>query len=448
MSRIGIIGYNSINLIKKVTEIWNAGNSVVLIDPLMPVPMQFEIMRMTKTELCFIDDSIYQKKQYYKSNDNEISFQSYIGTTGFTEVCIESLGYKTNYTDNEAVVIFSSGTTGISKGIILTHKAININADAIIEYMGINKNDTLYIAKPFSHSSTFVGEILVSLKVKNRIVLAKPTVPPRVILKNLSQYNCTFICLNPYLLKLITEEQKKNCYNLNSLKKIYVSGSRLYDDLWLDARHTFGNTEILNVYGLTEAGPRVSAQRGNEKNNSVGKPISNVKVIITDAKGNKKAPLDIGIVSVKSPSMMKGYLNSSSKESVYKNWLNTGDIGYTDEDGYLYIIDRMSDVIVINSHNIIPTTIEDRINSIEGIDSSCVFKASVNKNDVLCCVYTGNEVSSLEIRRKLSESSLNYEIPCFFKNIKSMPMTLTKKMDRNEIKKKFLQEFLQRIEKI
>lgn len=133
MSRIGIIGYNSINLIKKVTEIWNAGNSVVLIDPLMPVPMQFEIMRMTKTELCFIDDSIYQKKLYYKSNDSEISFQSYIGTTGFTEVCIESLGYKTNYTDNEAVVIFSSGTTGISKGIILTHKAININADAIID---------------------------------------------------------------------------------------------------------------------------------------------------------------------------------------------------------------------------------------------------------------------------------------------------------------------------
>ena len=71
MSRIGIIGYNSINLIKKVTEIWNAGNSVVLIDPLMPVPMQFEIMRMTKTELCFIDDSIYQKKLYYKSNDAE-----------------------------------------------------------------------------------------------------------------------------------------------------------------------------------------------------------------------------------------------------------------------------------------------------------------------------------------------------------------------------------------
>ena len=93
MSRIGIIGYNSINLIKKVTEIWNAGNSVVLIDPLMPVPMQFEIMRMTKTELCFIDDSIYQKKLYYKSNDSEISFQSYIGTTGFTEVCIESLKF-------------------------------------------------------------------------------------------------------------------------------------------------------------------------------------------------------------------------------------------------------------------------------------------------------------------------------------------------------------------
>lgn len=67
MSRIGIIGYNSINLIKKVTEIWNAGNSVVLIDPLMPVPMQFEIMRMTKTELCFIDDSIYQKNCIIKA---------------------------------------------------------------------------------------------------------------------------------------------------------------------------------------------------------------------------------------------------------------------------------------------------------------------------------------------------------------------------------------------
>lgn len=197
MSRIGIIGYNSVNLIKKVAEIWNAGDAVVLIDPLMPVIKQFEIMRMTKTELCFIDDSIYQKNLYYKSNDSGIAFRSYIGNADFTEVCTESFGYKTNYTDDEAVVIFSSGTTGISKGIILTHKAININADAIIEYMGINKNDTLYIAKPFSHSSTFIGEILVSLKVKNRIVLTQPAVPPRVILKNLSQYNCTFVCLKP-----------------------------------------------------------------------------------------------------------------------------------------------------------------------------------------------------------------------------------------------------------
>lgn len=438
MSRVGIIGYNSIDYIKKVIEIWENGDAVVLIDPMIPIDKQYEIIKTACVNYCFIDDRIYEKNISYKNA--KMSFEVFNVTCGFTELCTEQLIYKEKYTDDEAVIIFSSGTTGISKGVILTHKAINVNADAIIEYMGINKKDTLYIAKPFSHSSTFTGEIVVSLKVGNNLVLSQPIVPPRVILSNLSKFKCTHVCVNPYLLRIITAEQKRKCYDLSHLRRIYVSGSRLSDNIWLDAKNTFNNTYILNVYGLTEAGPRVSVQSDDEKTNTVGKPIKDVEIIITDDKGHKMSESEMGIVSVKTPSKMKGYINSDQVTPVYKDWLNTGDLGYIDENGCLHIVDRLSEVIVINSHNIIPSSVEESINQIDGVDNSCVLKVSTDYDDVLCCVYTGNEIPSIEIRNKLSKCFLNYEIPSIFKHIEAMPMTPTQKIDRKEIKNKYSKE--------
>ena len=214
-----------------------------------------------------------------------ISFVPYERRDVLTQYLSESIynRFEPNYSQNEAIVIYSSGTTGRSKGIILSHFAINTNADAIIDYMKVGEKDCLYIAKALSHSSVLTGELLVSLKSRAKLVIAPTVVPPRFVLSNIDKFGVTTICLNPTLLQMYVREYKIKPFPLCTLKTIYVSGSILSDKIYMEAHQTFKNIAIYNVYGLSEAGPRVTAQRSDCcKSNSVGKPIKGVNIAIVD----------------------------------------------------------------------------------------------------------------------------------------------------------------------
>ncbi len=126
--------------------------------------------------------------------------------------------FKENYSREDAIVIYSSWTTGKSKGIILPHFAINTNADAIIDYMMPCTNDCMYSKK--SHSSTITGELLVALKTKTPVLVASVIVPPRHVLNNIAQYGVTIIGIKPLLLSMYADECLQREYDISALKNI------------------------------------------------------------------------------------------------------------------------------------------------------------------------------------------------------------------------------------
>ena len=435
MSRVALIGENSIGFIDTLVDIWNNGDCAVLLDWRIPFSTAIEMMVEAEVYTCFIEKGLFNKIE--NQIPDSIDFVIYEKQNSSAELlpnCIYEKFHE-NYCGNEAVVIYSSGTTGKSKGIILSHFAINTNADAIIDYMKPNAEDCIYIAKTLSHSSTLTGELLVALKSRMKIVIASTIVPPRYVLNNINKFGVTIVCFNPTLLSMVADEYEKSQYDISSLTTIYVSGSILNDNIYEKAHAVFSHVQIYNVYGLSEAGPRVTAQRIDCcQSNSVGKPIKDVDIKIVSEQGNIVPDAEYGVVHVKTPSLFDGYVVGQNKhESLYEDWHNTGDVGYIDINGELHIINRLDDVIIIDSHKVYPSEVEKKI-----IEQSCVKECAVAKielkgNEFIGCLYVSEKEIDRGIKERLKSKLLVYEIPRFFLRCDALPRIKNGKISTREV---------------
>lgn len=308
MGRVALIGDNSIGYVNALLEIWNHSDCAVLIDWRIPFETAVDMMKEAGVKKCYIETGLYPE-----ISDAELSavlFERYEKLNLKAELLPASIydKFRENYSKAEAVVIYSSGTTGKSKGIILSHYAINTNADAIIDYMNPISDDCIYICKTLSHSSTLVGELLVALKTKTKLIVAPVIVPPRYALNNIEKYGVTILCVNPTLLSLFADSYNPSKFNLSTLKTIYVSGSIMNDKVYTKAHESFSDISIYNVYGLSEAGPRVTAQtKDSNKSDSVGKPIKGVQIRIVDEQGKPLPHGERGILHVFTQSQFNGY---------------------------------------------------------------------------------------------------------------------------------------------
>ncbi len=431
MSRVALIGTNSPEFVDKLIDIWNSGDCAVLIDSQIPGNAAVDLMREASVDKCYHEKGVLNN---LPSLMEEISFEEYEVSSRSATYLTDDISskYVEDYSTTEAVVIYSSGTTGKSKGIILSHYALSTNADAINDYMHLGNDDTIYIARSLAHLAALTGELLVGLKAHAKIVIAPIIVPPRFILNNLIKFNATVVCLSPTLLSLIVEECGRKHYELPMLRAIYTNGAKVNDKLYVKARNVLTNISIYNSYGLSEAGPRVTSQTENCcKGNSAGKPIKGVRVQIIDECGNVVENGRRGIIHVDTPSRFSGYISGKEKNpSLYNNWINTGDVGYFDEEGELHIVDRADDMIIIDSHKIYPSDIERKIIMNTSVYDCVVVKREFDGIDKLCCLYRGDEPLTAN---QLVYDLLPYEIPKIFVKVESFPQTNNGKISRQKI---------------
>ena len=422
MSRIGLMGDNSVGFVNTLLDIWNNGDCAVLFDWKMPIGVLEEMFYSTGIEKCYIDSRLFRGTDFQNVTINIVTYNG--SDALISPLPREIYGkYKDDYSNNEAVIIFSSGTTGKSKGVILSHYAISNNADAIAEYMDIGERDCIYIVKSLIHSSTVVGELLVALKRKVKMLLGTTMVPHRYVLRNIEKFSVSHICLNPKLLSMYSVEARLNDYNLTSLKSIYVSGSLLDQNLYCEASSIFSFSGIYNMYGLTEAGPRVSSQTDIcKKGNSVGYPIRDVKIMIVNEMGVAVDQGVCGIIHVDTPNKYIGYVEGTEKHSsLYLDWLNTGDIGYFDKDGELFVVGRVDDVINIDSHKIYPGSIEEVVMKHPDVLECSVVALAIQDKTVIGCLYVTQTNRILPLRDFLSSQLLPYEMPRVFKLCEELP---------------------------
>lgn len=435
MSRIGLIGENSIEYIEKLLDIWNNGDCAVLIDYRLPLKAILRLLRLCKVSICYLEYEIIEGK----SNFEEIEIRTFTSKNKSIMSVPESIYemYKPNYNKTDALILFSSGTTGKQKGIRLSHYSITKNADAIARYMQLSKDDSMFIVKSFIHVSTLVGELLVCLKNKLRFYISPTLTTPQQVLEALEIQKVTVLCLNPTLLKIYARYEKIRRHHLSSLKAIYTSGSIADINILTEAQQAFSSASILNVYGLTEAGPRLTAQTIGQQNRlgSVGKPISEVEIKILGEDGVEVNSGEKGLIYAKTPCLFSGYIaHTKMQAQVDEGWLNTKDIGYFDNDGNLYIVGRSDNMIHVGSHNVHPEEIEEVIRGVAEVEDCVVVGVSNHLyGSILVCKYIAPKDKSDNIKKYCQEHLAPYEVPVKFVRVDDIPKTFNGKVNRAAI---------------
>lgn len=340
-----------------------------------------------------------------------------------------------------AFILFSSGTTGQPKGIVLSHRAIINNMKAIADYLQPGSEDVFYIAKSMVHSSTITGEILLAIYAGAGIVALPPAVPFSQTLKRVEEHRASIMCIPPSLLHFVANDNY-GASRLQSLRIIHVSGSIINKNTFRKAQQKLPNVQLYNGYGLTEASPRVAQTCGSAavEFGSIGKPITGVQVEIRKEDGITLCPPgQTGELYVQSNAMMDGYwVNGATDSSMLKRgWLATGDLGYMMPSGDLVVTGRKDDMIITSSHNVFPNDVEEVMLRAGEIDDCMVFAV---EDEVLgqriVCAYTssatnaGSAAFNTRLRTWCGTHLSNYQVPKNFYHWEQIPVNSNGKRSR------------------
>ena len=438
MTRIGLIGDNSVEYIEILFGLWNSGYSVVLLDWRIPAIEAKTLLNEAQVCKCYIQEKFVEK---YKEQFKGIEVLPYMCKFNKAKWIPEKIvnQYDFNTSDEEALVLYSSGTTGRSKGIKLSHKAINGNAQKSIDVQALNK-ERLYLIKPFSHSSSIVSSLLVGIRTNSKILVSPTIFTPRFYLNSIKINEISVLHISPAILRLFSKENTILNYTFPKLKNIRVGGGMLDENLINFSKEKFADVSIYNGYGLTETGPAVAAQGPNEKfyvAGSVGKVLKGVDVKIINSNGKIAAKYEKGIIHINTDSMYNGYISGYEKTSMYKGWFNSCDIGFFDEHENLYILGRSDNMLSISSHNVFPEEIEGKILKLDNRLTDCIVTTLHNDlhGEELICYYSIDfeKLNEQKIKELCQKELANYEIPNRFIEVSHIKYSANGKKDRNYI---------------
>lgn len=342
--------------------------------------------------------------------------------------------------EDPALILFTSGTTSEPKAVIFSHSRILGMLEAICSYMMPNKDDVFVIAKKAHHVSSWICEIMLSAFIDATVSLRNSSLlSPRLCLKHAYEDHGTILFVNPFLLKKMTQVNGGNEL-LKYTHSIYTSGSPLDKTLHQQASEYWHDTRIYNVYGLTEAGPRVFAQGPNTPIafGSVGLPVKNVSVYFKKQDKLITCPYAIGELYVRTPYRSLG--RWASQKPVEK-LLRTGDIGYFDEEGNYYIVGRNDELLSCNSYNVNPVAVEEVVTSFPNVET-CIVLVDVDANgvDKLIALYTTTDdqiIQEKALYQYIKERLEPHECPREFYKIASPFISATGKLQRSAAKKYF-----------
>lgn len=345
--------------------------------------------------------------------------------------------------DDIAFLQYTGGTTGVAKGAILRHKNILANTEQISVWMIpslIEKKEIIVTPLPLYHIFALTVNLFSFFnKGAKNILIADPRNIPHFI-KEIRKYRFTAMTGVNTLFNAMLNNPDFHKMNFSSLKVIVAGGmalQRAVAERWKEAT----GMPISEGYGLTETSPVLTANPidGTERIGTIGLPLPSTEIMIADENGNEVPTGSTGEILAKGPQVMEGYWHKPEETALVfvNDWFRTGDLGFIDEDGFVTIVDRKKDMIIVSGFNVYPNEIEQVAIMHPGVlEAGATGGKDENGNEFmkLFIVKKDPDLTKVDILKHCRENLTKYKIPKEIEFRDTLPKTNVGKILRRELK--------------
>ncbi|HEY4601490.1 MAG TPA: fatty acid--CoA ligase family protein [Cerasibacillus sp.] len=359
----------------------------------------------------------------------------------------EPVTQLTNFDKNDnAIILYTSGTMGQPKGAMLTHENVYSNARDVGTYLEMSSDDRVVATLPIFH--VFALTVVVNAPLfRGATVLLLPRFSPKEVFEVIRERKATVFAGVPTMYNFLYQFEEGKREDYESIRLSISGGSSLPVSLLHNFEEKF-NTRISEGYGLSEASPVTCFNPIDRERvpGSIGMSIVNVENKVVDTEGNEVPKGDIGELIVRGPNVMKGYYKMPEEtNAVLKDgWLYTGDMAREDENGYFYIVDRKKDMIIVGGYNVYPREVEEVLyKHPDIIECAIIGIPDVELGEAVSAHIVLKKDSDLDIQGIIdfcSQHLVKYKVPTDINFTDELPKNTTGKILRRSLKDTMLKQ--------
>lgn len=428
--RVGILSLNSDRYYESIFAIPWAGYCVVPLNTRWALPENNYAVSDSGTRVLLFDDAFADQAGKLLDEIDQLSAAIYMGDGECPEWAEsyeglvssnEPIAASTRGGDDMAGIFYTGGTTGFPKGVMQSHQAIWASAMGALPDFEMTRDSVYLHAAPMFHMADFAGSMGTTLRCATHVVLE--AFEPGQVLKTFAEEGITHCLLVPAMIKMVLNHPDADNADISTLETIVYGASPMPAATLEQFMARWPSVGLMQAYGQTELAPivttlsRADHRIGGERLKSAGlpTPINDVRIL---GDNGEDCPVGVsGEVLVRGPHAMLGYWNKPEEtaNALRDGWVYTGDAGMFDTDGFLYIVDRVKDMVVTGGENVFTTEVENAVISHEAVQDVAVIGIPHDEwgeaVHAIVILEAGQSVSETELIAHCREQIAGYKLP-------------------------------------
>lgn len=463
--RIAILALNSDRYLEYFYAVPWAGAAVNPVNIRLSPPEIAYALNDSGSKVLFVDDTFAVLLPSLQSQLESIKHVVFIGEGECPEGCID---YEFLVANSERIsdanaggndlagLFYTGGTTGRSKGVMLSHNNLVFNALNVVAEMGYDCNTVYMHAGPMFHLADMASTFAVTLAAGAHGIVPRFDVDE--VLAFIEQEKVTNTLLVPTMVNLLASSGRIANYDVSSMKRMLYGASPMPESVLMSAMEQMPTVSFAQGYGQTEASPIITSLgpefhiAGGEKLRSAGRAALGVEVLVLDENDEELPSGTVGEICARGANVMLGYwgMESTTAEILRNGWLHTGDLGYMDEDGFVFIVDRAKDMVISGGENIFSVEVEGAIYSHPAVQECAVIGIPHEHwgeaVHAIVVLREGSRASDSEIIEHCREKIAGYKVPrtVDFRE-EPLPVSGAGKVLKNELRAPFWEEKNKRV---
>jgi acyl-CoA synthetase (AMP-forming)/AMP-acid ligase II len=455
--RVAILSLNSDRYYESLFAVPWAGYCVVPLNTRWALPENEYALSDSGSRALVFDDTFTDQAKILFNDSAELLAAVYMGegecpgwASSYEQLVADNTPAEISQRcDNDmAGIFYTGGTTGFPKGVMQSHTAIWASAVGALPGFTMTRNSVYLHAAPMFHMADFAGSMNAVLSCASNVILS--SFDPGQVLTTFGESNITHSLLVPAMIKMVLNHPNAATADVSSLQYLLYGASPMPAATLEQCMTLWPGVGLVQAYGQTELAPIVSLlsledhRDGGEKLKSAGRPTPVNDVRIVDEEG-KECPLNVsGEVVVSGPHTMLGYWNKPEEtaKALRNGWVYTGDAGLFDDDGYLYIVDRVKDMVVTGGENVFTTEVENAVISHDSVQDVAVIGIPHEEwgeaVHAIVILHPGQTATEESLIAHCRASIAGYKLPksVSFRN-EPMPLSGAGKVLKTELRKPF-----------